>query len=96
MDILVVGGGIGGLTLALHLKASGLSCRIHVSEAVSEFKPLGVGINMLPHAMRELSQLGLATAEQTDAILALHSPEIRNHNKILVGGHRAVFELARA
>jgi len=62
MNILIAGGGIGGLTLALKLKASGLPCSIHVSEAVSEFKPLGVGINMLPHAMRELSALGLEPA----------------------------------
>jgi 2-polyprenyl-6-methoxyphenol hydroxylase-like FAD-dependent oxidoreductase len=56
-DILIIGGGIGGLTLALGLHSRGLSCRVY--EAASEFKPLGVGINMLPHAIRELSALGL-------------------------------------
>ena len=56
-DILVVGAGIGGLTLALALHARGLSCRLF--EAAPEFRPLGVGINMLPHAIRELGALGL-------------------------------------
>ena len=56
-EILVVGGGIGGLTLALALHAQGLSCRIY--EAAEVFKPLGVGINMLPHATRVLTELGL-------------------------------------
>ena len=55
--ILVIGAGIGGLTLALALHARGLSCRLF--EAAPEFRPLGVGINMLPHAIRELSRLGL-------------------------------------
>lgn len=56
-DILIIGGGIGGLTLALALHARGLSCRVF--EGASEFRPLGVGINMLPHAIRELTALGL-------------------------------------
>lgn len=56
-DILIVGGGIGGLTLALALDARGLPCRVF--EAAPEFRPLGVGINMLPHSIRELTALGL-------------------------------------
>ncbi len=56
-DILVIGGGIGGLTLALCLHRNGISCR--VVEAVAEVKPLGVGVNILPHAAAELARLGL-------------------------------------
>ncbi|HTR83356.1 MAG TPA: flavin-dependent oxidoreductase [Reyranella sp.] len=57
-DVLIVGGGIGGLTLALSLHQAGISCRVF--EAASEIHPLGVGINILPHGMRELTELGLA------------------------------------
>ncbi|MDC0714790.1 flavin-dependent oxidoreductase [Stigmatella sp. ncwal1] len=57
MDVLIVGGGIGGLTTALSLHAAGISAR--VIEAVKEIKPLGVGINLLPHATRELFALEL-------------------------------------
>jgi 5-methylphenazine-1-carboxylate 1-monooxygenase len=56
-DVLIVGGGVGGLTLALSLHQAGISCRVF--EAAPEILPLGVGINLLPHAMRELSELGL-------------------------------------
>src|SRR6266704_4003916 len=54
------GKGIGGLTLALYLHASGIPCRVY--EAAAEFKPLGVGINLFPHAMRRLFELGLGEA----------------------------------
>src|SRR5581483_5147924 len=57
MDVVIVGAGIGGLTLGLMLHTAGIPCRIY--EAAPEIKPLGVGINLLPHAMRELSALGL-------------------------------------
>mgnify|MGYP003643243117 CR=1 FL=1 len=56
-DILIIGGGIGGLTMALSLHRQGIPCRVF--EAASAFRPLGVGINMLPHAIRVLSSLGL-------------------------------------
>ncbi|MBT5238958.1 MAG: NAD(P)-binding protein, partial [Rhodospirillaceae bacterium] len=49
-EILIIGGGIGGLTLALALHKRGIPCRIF--EAAPEFKPLGVGINMMPHPIR--------------------------------------------
>lgn len=57
MTVLIVGGGIGGLTLALSLHQIGIPCRVF--ESVSALKPLGVGINVLPHAVRELLELGL-------------------------------------
>lgn len=60
MDILIVGGGIGGLTLALNLHAVGLSCT--VCEAAPDILPLGVGINLMPHAGRILTELGLQEA----------------------------------
>ncbi len=57
MTILIAGAGIGGLTLALSLHAVGMD--VKVFEAVKEIKPLGVGINLQPHAVRELEALGL-------------------------------------
>ncbi len=57
MRIAIVGAGIGGLTAALSLHAAGF--RPTVFEAVTTPAPLGVGINVLPHAMREFAALGL-------------------------------------
>ncbi|GAB2845376.1 flavin-dependent oxidoreductase [Microbacterium insulae] len=59
MRIAIVGAGIGGLATALSLEAAGFR-DIAVYERVSEIRGLGVGINLLPHAMRELTELGLA------------------------------------
>ncbi len=60
MTILIVGGGIGGLTAALSLHQIGVRCRVF--ESVSAPRALGVGINLLPHAVRELTELGLESA----------------------------------
>src|SRR5215831_6916072 len=59
MDVIIIGGGIGGLTMALALHAERAARRIRVYEAAAEMKALGVGINLGPHAMKELSALGL-------------------------------------
>src|SRR3954453_19697565 len=59
-DIIIVGAGIGGLTLGLALHAAGIPCRIF--ESAAGIRPIGVGINLLPHATRELAALGLETA----------------------------------
>ena len=55
--IVVVGAGIGGLTTALSLHQIG--AEVIVIDSVHELCPLGVGINLLPHAVRELDDLGL-------------------------------------
>ncbi|MEA3184116.1 MAG: 5-methylphenazine-carboxylate 1-monooxygenase [Ilumatobacteraceae bacterium] len=57
-DILIAGGGIGGLTAALSLHRAGFQVRVF--ESVDRIQALGVGINLLPHAVRELDALGLA------------------------------------
>ena len=56
MKVAIVGGGICGLSLALNLKQRGIECRVY--ERAPEIKELGVGITLLPHAMREFSALG--------------------------------------
>ena len=66
MTILIVGGGIAGLTTALSLHQIGVPCRVY--ESVDAIEPLGVGINTLPHAVRELSELGLRDALAATAI----------------------------
>jgi len=58
--ILVAGGGIAGLATALCLRARGVPCT--VLESAREIVPLGVGINLLPHGVRVLAELGLADA----------------------------------
>lgn len=60
MKILIAGGGIGGLTAALALHARGHD--VTVLEAARDPKPLGVGINLLPHAVGVLDELGLLPA----------------------------------
>ena len=64
MQVIIIGGGIGGLATALMLHARGIDCEIYEqSDAVRE---LGVGINTLPHAIRELAELGLL--DRLDAV----------------------------
>lgn len=57
MTVMIAGAGIGGLSLALSLQQVGIECVVY--EAVREVRPLGVGINLQPHAARELFELGL-------------------------------------
>ena len=64
MKIIIVGGGIGGLTTALMLHARGIDCEIF--EQADVVRELGVGINTLPHAIKELKELGLL--ERLDAV----------------------------
>jgi 2-polyprenyl-6-methoxyphenol hydroxylase-like FAD-dependent oxidoreductase len=57
MHVIIVGGGIGGLTLALMLHQRSIACDVY--EASPTMRQLGVGINVLPHAIAELAELGL-------------------------------------
>ena len=72
MKVLVIGGGIGGLTTALSLNAVGIECEVF--EQSRSIRELGVGINMLPHAIKELAELGLL--EELDRVA------IRTHELI--------------
>ncbi|MCD0495717.1 flavin-dependent oxidoreductase [Achromobacter sp. MY14] len=77
MQIVIAGAGIGGLTLALMLHRRGIDCRVY--ESAQELRPLGVGINLLPHAVSELEQLGLmpGLAER-----AIETSQLHYYNKL--------------
>src|SRR5215831_4000269 len=64
MKVIIAGGGIGGLTTALMLHARGIQCEVF--EQSDQIRELGVGINTLPHAIKELAALGLL--QRLDAV----------------------------
>ena len=74
---MIAGGGIGGLTAALSLHAAGIT-EVNVAEAAMDVQPIGVGINLPPHAVRELTELGLgdglATLGAQSTELAYYDP----------------------
>src|SRR3954466_6505753 len=92
MKAVIVGGGIGGLTTALMLRARGIECELlEQSESIRE---LGVGINTLPHAIRELAGLGLLqkldeVAIRTDELyyLSRHGQEVWREARGIDAGH---------
>ena len=67
MKIAIIGGGIGGMTLALSLHDAGLT-DVDIYESAHTISELGVGINVLPHAVRELTELGLLDGLSTVGI----------------------------
>lgn len=81
MKVLIAGGGIGGLTAALSLHAAGIDCEVF--EGTVEVKPLGVGINVLPHAARELTELGLADHLAAIAIATRELRYITMHGQLV-------------
>jgi 5-methylphenazine-1-carboxylate 1-monooxygenase len=93
MDVVIVGAGIGGLTLGLRLHAAGIPC--HIYESAPQIRPLGVGINLLPHASKQLTELGLQDAL---AKVAITTSKIAYYNRFgqliyddpcgLFGGYR--------
>ena len=65
-EVLIVGGGNGGLTLALELHRLGIACRVY--ESAPEIKAVGVGVNLLPHATKVMGELGLVPALERVAV----------------------------
>ena len=76
MKIVIAGAGIGGLTAAMCLKRAGFD--VEVFEAVSELRPLGVGINIQAGAVRILSSLGM---EPALAATGIETRELRYANR---------------
>ncbi|SDC54338.1 2-polyprenyl-6-methoxyphenol hydroxylase [Bradyrhizobium brasilense] len=92
MKAIIVGGGIGGLTTALMLRSRGISCELY--EQSDTIRELGVGINTLPHAIRELAGLGLLDKLDEVAIrtyelfyLTRHGQQVWHEKRGLDAGH---------
>ncbi|PCJ41717.1 MAG: flavin-dependent oxidoreductase [SAR86 cluster bacterium] len=92
--ILISGGGIGGLSFALTLHQLGVPCL--VLEAAEELRPLGVGLNLQPNAVRELYELGISETEldsigiQTKewALVGLNGKEVYSEPRGLDAGYK--------
>src|SRR4029078_11486756 len=92
MKAIIVGGGIGGLTTALMLRARGIDCELFEQSDI--IRELGVGIYTLAHAIRDLAALGLldkldAVAIRTDDLYYLnrHGQEVWREPRGLGAGH---------
>ena len=81
MTIAIVGGGIAGLSFALGLHQRGIDCDVY--EAVPEVKEIGVGITLLPHAMKELADLGLQAELEAAGIENFESIFYTHHGQFV-------------
>jgi len=81
MHALIVGGGISGLAQALSLHQVGIDCRVY--EAVPTLAPLGHGINLQPHAVRELTALGLGSQLAAAGILTQELAFYNRHGQLI-------------
>jgi 2-polyprenyl-6-methoxyphenol hydroxylase-like FAD-dependent oxidoreductase len=94
LPVLVAGGGIGGLSLALTLHQIGVPCLVF--ETVEHLKPLGVGINLQPNAVRELEELGIGSAALDDigvqtqewTLVGLNGNDVYSEPRGLRAGYR--------
>jgi 2-polyprenyl-6-methoxyphenol hydroxylase-like FAD-dependent oxidoreductase len=94
LPVLIAGGGIGGLSVALTLQQIGVPCL--VLEAVADPKPLGVGINLQPNAVRELYELGLGPDKLDTiglqarewALVGLNGKDVYSEPRGLLAGYR--------
>lgn len=92
--VIIAGGGIGGLTMALTLQQLGIPCQVF--ESASSMKPLGVGINVQPNAVRELIDLGISMDELDTigiparewALVGLNGKEVYAEPRGLDAGYR--------
>jgi 5-methylphenazine-1-carboxylate 1-monooxygenase len=105
--VIIAGGGIGGLATALTLHQIGVPCIVF--EAVREMRPLGVGINLQPNAVRELYDLGITERDldrvglpaQEWALVGLNGNDIYAESRGLLAGyawpqyavHRGLFHM---
>jgi 2-polyprenyl-6-methoxyphenol hydroxylase-like FAD-dependent oxidoreductase len=94
LPVIIAGGGIGGLSVALTLHQLGVPCL--VLEAVAEIRPMGVGINIQPNAVRELNELGFdqqaldAIGVQTRefALVGLNGNDVHSEPRGIGAGYR--------
>ena len=92
--VIIAGGGIGGLATALTLHQIGVPCIVF--EAARDMRPLGVGINMQPNAVRELRDLGFSEAEldrvglpaREWALVGLNGNDIYSEPRGLLAGYK--------
>ncbi|MDQ8728319.1 flavin-dependent oxidoreductase [Bradyrhizobium sp. LHD-71] len=92
MKAIIAGGGIGGLTTALMLRDRGFDCELF--EQSDSIRELGVGINTLPHAIRELTELGLLERLDSVAVrtaelfyLTRHGQQVWHEKRGIDAGH---------
>jgi 2-polyprenyl-6-methoxyphenol hydroxylase-like FAD-dependent oxidoreductase len=92
--VIIAGGGIGGLATALTLHQIGVPCVVY--EAVREMRPLGVGINMQPNAVRELYDLGFTQEDLNRvglpakewALVGLNGNDVYSEPRGLLAGYK--------
>lgn len=83
MRVAVCGAGIGGLTLALALRQHAPEIEVQIYEAAPEIRPLGLGINLMPHAVRVLSNLGLQEALAARAVEATEFTFVTSRGQLI-------------
>ena len=81
MPVVIIGGGISGLSLALSLHQVGIPCRVY--DAVPQLSPIGHGINLQPNAIRELTALGLGERLAAVGILCQELAFYNKHGQLI-------------